>query len=397
MAIKNKAFTLTEILLAVAIVGIIAALVMPATISKFRSEVLDFGFKRQEEAIKTAVDLLVIKENKTDFGETSMYSDGSKSMEDSAGKFIKRYLRVSKYYGDATVNKALIKKECFADTYYEYADNTKKELNIDDYLGGACAKLKNGASICLVPQIRTDSSIQGIIDINGQKGPNVYNKDLRSISLGKIAFNTRETVIGDGDPSTTVATEADPNLTGEQYDCANDYSTACCNNIHIPAGITSSSHGCCSNSAVSNTIPACAKDIVLRLNFYPTSDCTYAQWKAGTCSDAPYISNSNSYAHEKGSTVQLSSLPVDPPSLNFYCDGTYAGFLSVSQVKAAVINPQSYTYVTRSNSTATALQSKKCNYESASKGIVSGQGSFAFPNGSDSYTYKGVNWWVEKY
>ena len=275
---KSKAFTLTEILLAVAIVGIIAALALPATVSKFRAEVLESGFARQEAAIETAMNLLVVKENKTDFGETSMYSDGSKSIEDSAGKFLKRYLRVSKYYGDVATNKTLIKKECFADKYYQYAESTKKELDIEDYLVGACAKLKNGASICLAPQIGTTSAWQGIMDINGQKGPNVLDKDLRRIPKEKkfIAFTTRESIIGTGDPSTEVATQEDPDLEGETYNCENDYSTACCA-IHKANGmITTPSHGCCSNTAVASSIPACARNITLYLNFYASGSSTTA-------------------------------------------------------------------------------------------------------------------------
>ena len=57
---KAKGFTLTEVLLAVAVVGIIAALVLPSTISKFDSSILENGFKRQEQAIQTAIDVLPI-------------------------------------------------------------------------------------------------------------------------------------------------------------------------------------------------------------------------------------------------------------------------------------------------------------------------------------------------
>ena len=178
---KAKGFTLTEVLLAVAVVGIIAALVLPSTISKFDSSILENGFKRQEQAIQTAIDVLPIKENATNFGETSMYSDGSKTAEESSGKFIKRYLRVSKYFGDAVINKDAIKKECFAQKYYEYSGGEKKELDIDTMLFGACAKLKNGASLCLAPQIGTTNNIQGVMDLNGPKGPNIIGRDMRSI------------------------------------------------------------------------------------------------------------------------------------------------------------------------------------------------------------------------
>ena len=108
-AAKVQAFTLTEILLAVAIVGVIAALVIPPTVAKFNTEVLTRGFERQSAAIKSAVDSLTVKENVKNFSQTTMYSNGTKPVDETSGKFMKRYLRVSKYYGDAATNKDLIK------------------------------------------------------------------------------------------------------------------------------------------------------------------------------------------------------------------------------------------------------------------------------------------------
>ena len=84
--------------------------------------------------------------------------------------FIKKYLRVAKYCGDTN-------SDCFADKYYEYKDNKKEEYT-PTYKGG-CARLKNGMSICITPQIGA-RSIEGLLDINGKKGPNVFGRDLRS-------------------------------------------------------------------------------------------------------------------------------------------------------------------------------------------------------------------------
>ena len=400
-ACKFQAFTLTEILLAVAVVGVIAALVIPPTVTKFNTEVLSRGFDRQNAAIKSAVDSLVVKENVKNFSQTTMYSNGTESVDNTSGKFMKRYLRVSKYYGDANANKDLIKKECFANKYYEYADKSKKEFTIDSKLVGACAKLKNGASICLAPQVGATTSVQGVMDINGPKGPNVYGKDLREIKLGALAFVTRESEVGSSS-SVEVETVANPNVgdTGYEDLCSGDYSVDCCNYHYEQGSITSPSHACCSNAAVASTYPACSNEIVLHLNFYPTPDCTYSQWSSGAC--RPYISDSNSYAHKKGDSTHLTSLPAAPPPLNFYCDGILAGNMFSNNVKSAVISPSGYTYVSQlfyvtSSPTYSVIQSKKCDYDSSSKGIVSGQGSFAFSNGQDSIVHNGITWWVEKY
>ncbi|MBQ8669232.1 type II secretion system protein [bacterium] len=402
---KKRAFTLTELLLAVAVVGIIAALVLPATISKFNTTVLKNGIERQELAIKTAIDSLIVTENKSHFGQTSMYSSDTSSYENSSGKFIKRYLRVSKYYGDAAANRDLIVSEGFAPYYYEYEEgtNVRKEITVDDLIMGACAKLKNGATICLAPQSGT-SSIHGIIDINGKKGPNIVGRDLSDINLGSMTFDKIEDRIN-GDVVGDVATTDNPLLADKEpsSDCdATNFTTDCC--LARKDTITSASDGCCQNNAVASQIAACSEEIVLLFNFYPTSSCSYAAWRMNLCK--PYVSNQSTYAHKKGETSRLNALPAQPPPVYLYCNAVRSGELSSAAVQNAVINPTSNTYFTilsfgsgsGNNGNHYGQQNNsRCDYDSATKGVVSGQGSLAFSNGLDSINYGGVKWWVEKY
>ena len=82
--------------------------------------------------------------------------------------------------------------------YYLYnADNERVEFPING-IKGACALLKNGVSICLKPQIKRENGaiqeIQGWIDLNGPKEPNIYGRDLRTftIDLKNRAIYTNE-------------------------------------------------------------------------------------------------------------------------------------------------------------------------------------------------------------
>lgn len=388
---KDKAFTLTEILLAVAIVGIIAALVIPAMVSKFDTTILEHGFTRQMESIQTAIDLLPITENKADFGDTSMFSSGTKTMDESAGKFIKRYLRVSKYYGDAAANKDLIKKECFAPAYYEYSNNEKKEFTIDSKLVGACAKLKNGASLCLAPQVGAATNIQGVMDINGPKGPNIYGRDLRDISLGTISFTNRESIVSAAS-STAVNTIENPGLAGDGgYSglCEGEYTADCCNYHFAQGRITSSTHQCCDNPAVSSSYPACAKDITLRLNLYPSS-CNNSD---SSC--RVYINPVNTTAKLNNSTT-LSTLPASPPPVYLYCDGKKVGSMSSAQLKNALESTssgtESYVYFNKTSS-----QSATCGYQTG-QGIKSTKSSVVFSATANEYhKYNGINWTLTYY
>ena len=154
----KKAFTLTEVLVATAIVGVIAALVLPHLIINMQNGLLDEGFKRNELAIKTALDIMPVTENTT-FTHTTMYLEEEPDTYDgSSGVFMRKYLKVSKMCQTPS--------DCFASKYYQYDDDDKKS-EYEPSLSGSCAILKSGASICLVPQIG-ETPAHGILDLNAR-------------------------------------------------------------------------------------------------------------------------------------------------------------------------------------------------------------------------------------
>ena len=55
---KNKGFTLTEVLLAVAIVGIIAALVLPMVVKNYQEKTLDAALNREKQTLDAYVKAL---------------------------------------------------------------------------------------------------------------------------------------------------------------------------------------------------------------------------------------------------------------------------------------------------------------------------------------------------
>ena len=180
---KKGAFTLTEIILAVVIVGVIAALVLPAVVTKYQNHIFDLAFKREVNTIGDLIDQLAVDEHQTSFHNTIMFLDEEpESYDDSSGAFLKKYMRVSKYCGDT-------KTGCFYSKYHKIANRTKEEYSFTPK--GSCAILKNGMSICISPQV-DNTAIQGWIDLNGKKAPNVYGRDLRDFSIDlqtKIAFS----------------------------------------------------------------------------------------------------------------------------------------------------------------------------------------------------------------
>ena len=92
---NKQAFTLTELLLAIAIVGIIAGLVLPKVIKSYQTKALDSAFSREIQTIQNSVDGLAVSENKASFFSTMMYKDSEpQGYEDNSGLYIKKYLNI---------------------------------------------------------------------------------------------------------------------------------------------------------------------------------------------------------------------------------------------------------------------------------------------------------------
>ena len=169
---KAPAFTLTEVLLAVLIVGIIAALVLPAVVTKYQDKTFESAFNREVHSLQDSIDSLAAVENQQSFYETTL----AKTPE----TYMKKYLRVSKYCGTSG-------KDCFGKFYSEYSDHEKKTYTPS--YDGNCAILKNGTSVCLNVN---GGNIAMLIDVNGPKGPNVWGRDLRTYThsvKGKTGYD----------------------------------------------------------------------------------------------------------------------------------------------------------------------------------------------------------------
>ena len=277
----QSGFTLTEILLAIAIVGIIAALVLPAIVTNYQNRALNIGFEREYKTISGAVKNLAVSENKVNFYSTMMYADKeSDTYEETSGKFIKKYLKVSKYCGDSN-------GDCFADKYYNYNETTHKKEIYEPAYKGACASLKNGASICIKPKIGTGPII-GLIDVNGKKGPNVFGRDLRNFTIDpkveKISSSgTTSEVLSTSDPDLDIGGPCKENALSKE--CCDTQTVkkgdACCIHYKSQVGhpcyeapeppksaceIDKNSLDCCKTRAISGPSDACCDYPDLKTN-----------------------------------------------------------------------------------------------------------------------------------
>ena len=206
---KRKGFSLTEVLIALAVIAVIAVLILPVITTRAQNKSFAVSYETEVKQMLNSLEGLPMNENKDDFTQTMMFVENDNGdYSNSAGAYINKYMKVTKYCGNTP-------GDCFADQYYEYKDNDKVTFNMSD-IKGACAQLKNGVSICLKPQIKSENGkdeIEGWIDLNGPQGPNIYGRDLRTFAINvnqKVAFT-------DEDPSLVIV--QDPPTPCEGDDC----------------------------------------------------------------------------------------------------------------------------------------------------------------------------------
>ena len=162
---KLLAFTLSETLITLGIIGVVATLTLPNLTSRYKAKVYTAQIQKlYNQLSKAAIDLKT--DNRVDSVSYTYLSENT----DGAGRFLKTYFKVINDCG--TENRA----NCFAPAY-KTAANTAYNLTLSGY----CVLLDAGSSVCV--NTMTDGAASVIVDSNGKKAPNKKGKDLFEFSL----------------------------------------------------------------------------------------------------------------------------------------------------------------------------------------------------------------------
>ncbi len=178
---KKFAFTLTEMLITLSIIGVVSAMTVPTLMNKYQKEAQAVQIRKASLEFANAVDLYLTEKGKTTLAGTDI--------ADNLSDFIESYFKITKTCGEDDTS-------CFASSYRSI-DNTKtSSVNCS----GDYYTLANSASICVnayKPLDISSGSIQVIkanaarpylkivMDTNGAEKPNIGGRDIFTFYITK--------------------------------------------------------------------------------------------------------------------------------------------------------------------------------------------------------------------
>ena len=202
---KKKAFTLAEILIAIGVVGVSAALTIPTLVSGYQKQVYASTLATAVSNFENAMTTMIMKEGVDNLLETNAWVDCSKSLYNGSSD-----AKIQKFI--ANIGKTLpIESYIKTALSYKYLNPAKTSSKIA--AGGVRLIAKNGIEYIVYLSgnpVKEKSEMEALnagynytkhaalvyIDVNGEAGPNIYGRDLFRYDLGDdghlYPFHSRE-------------------------------------------------------------------------------------------------------------------------------------------------------------------------------------------------------------
>ena len=190
---KKFGFTLAEILVALAIVGMVAAVSIPTMVTENKKKVWANSLSVAVSDFENAMTTYLVKEGESNLQDTKAWSDDYFNKDISVEKALGKSFKIKK-----VANKA-------DDFYGSNIDvkhlNTKINTSAESYIVGQAYQSKSGI-VYFINQLKGQPLIDSFedggkleqlvakigIDINGKKGPNRMGRDVFVFFLGADGY-----------------------------------------------------------------------------------------------------------------------------------------------------------------------------------------------------------------
>ena len=225
----KKAFTLAEVLITLAIIGIVAALTIPTLVQNFQSKAWDTASEVFQRKLEESLKVMNVQGTLAGYTTTEAFVDE-----------LSKHIKITRICDNDDITT------CFADKVTWGTENEEVEMadvkrashfGQDSWgtntVGVQFANGVNGV-IAYNPECRQDpysnqitgtSCLAILYDVDGFKNPNTQNKDLRSINVSSLGGSSCSFEVGGicfGTPfQPTALTAADCNANKDKYGIEN--------------------------------------------------------------------------------------------------------------------------------------------------------------------------------
>ncbi len=212
----RTAFTLSEVLITLGIIGVVAALTIPSIMKNYRNKLYTAQLKKTYVQLEDAISNIKADEHSQNFYETTAgvaYSAPNAEHPEGKGAyyFLNNYFKTIK----TGCTSAAGTNQCFAPAYTSIDGAASGTL-----FGGYCVQTTSGAAICMLRN-ETNHVVSISIDINGPADPNIAGRDAFVFNLDPV---TNKLVDWSSDPD-KCGTKA------SNYGHIADYATGCVTKI----------------------------------------------------------------------------------------------------------------------------------------------------------------------
>lgn len=175
----RKGLTISELLVAMAIIGVIAVLVIPGFLKDYHKKLYTTQLKKTYEMLYTAVEEACSDYNVTAFSQTPYYTANGNTAQVKA--FLNKYFKTTRPAKNLSLN-------IFNSTYRSLTDTDKEESWTKTGLSIYVPKttLKSGEAIgiaCKNQDTEPKHSCDIFVDVNATAGPNIGGRDMFAFKL----------------------------------------------------------------------------------------------------------------------------------------------------------------------------------------------------------------------
>lgn len=180
---KIFAFTLAEVLVTLAILGVVASVILPPLLGNYNKKVYATQLKKVYSEMSQSLTKYMNDEKALDLIEAGLTPTGG-----SVQNFVNKNFKTIK-------NCQTSGSGCFADNY-----RTLNGTSVTYPVGGDCFVTSNGTSMCITIYNTSKTSDSGIgyvyVDVNGKEEPNILGRDAFAMiiypdaTLDKTAMRT---------------------------------------------------------------------------------------------------------------------------------------------------------------------------------------------------------------